>query len=286
MSYKFNQVLPQPLKLPLHDVYQEEEAPADLLRDQERNSGLHQKDPDHLQIKVEQEELCTSPEGELLVQNQESDTFIETPTYKERDHSDTEPDNYQLLCHNFFVDERSDQERSKHADLGQTSNAKLKPTKTHHRNNSHSNNVDNTPMAESPCKTDRGRKSLTCEVCGKAFKNKYYMKKHYISHTDEKPFSCKTCGKNFSQGGDLKVHTRTHTGEKPYVCNTCGKRFSNTSKHKRHTAIHKEEKPYSCGTCGKSFCRQDNLGLHMRTHTGEKPYSCKTCGKSFRQGGT
>ncbi|XP_008300661.1 oocyte zinc finger protein XlCOF19-like, partial [Stegastes partitus] len=43
-------------ELPLHYVYQEEEAPADLLRNQEKNSGLHQKDPDHLQIKEEQED--------------------------------------------------------------------------------------------------------------------------------------------------------------------------------------------------------------------------------------
>ncbi|XP_008302368.1 zinc finger protein 37-like, partial [Stegastes partitus] len=308
-------------ELPLHYVYQEEEAPADLLHDQERNSGLHQKDPDHRQIKEEQEdlctslnqedpeppqmkedqeelctsldqedpelpqmkeeqeelctsldqedpelpqikeeqeelctsvdqedpespqmkeeqeelctsvdqensessqikeeqeELCTSLEGQLLVQNQESDTFIATPTYKERDHSDTEPNSYQLLCHNYFVAERSDQERSKHADLEPTTNAKLKQTKTHHRNSSHSHNIDNTPMAESHCETDTGKKTLTCEVCGKAFKNRHSLKKHYSSHTDEKLFACKACEKSFRDRAHLKVHMRTHTGEKPY----------------------------------------------------------------------
>ncbi|XP_008302371.1 zinc finger and SCAN domain-containing protein 31-like [Stegastes partitus] len=315
------------LELPLHYVYQEEEAPADLLCNQEKNSGLHQKDPDHLQMKEEQEELCTSLdqedpespqmkikeeqeelctsldqedpepaqmkeeqeelctslEGELLIQNQQSDTFIATSTSKKRDHSDTEPDSYQLLCQNVFVAERSDQERSKDADLEPTTNAKLKPMKTHHRNNSHSNNVDNTPMAESHCETDTGKKTLTCEFCGTAFKNRYSLKKHYSSHTDEKLFACKSCEKSFSYRAQLKVHMRTHTGEKPYSCKTCGKSFSHGGHLKVHMRTHTGEKPYSCKTCGKSFNKESNLKVHMRIHTGEKPYTCKTCGKSFNK---
>ncbi|XP_026005042.1 zinc finger protein 260-like [Astatotilapia calliptera] len=36
-----------------------------------------------------------------------------------------------------------------------------------------------------------------------------------------------------------------------------------------------------CGTCGKIFKRMENLNRHVKIHTGEKPHCCSTCGKRF-----
>ncbi|XP_044051242.1 zinc finger protein 436-like isoform X2 [Siniperca chuatsi] len=278
-------------ELPQQHVCTEEEILADQqLCIQERNSSLDQEDPEPPQIKEEQEELCTSQEGEQLVLKQEADAFMLTPTDEESDHSEPEPNrDQQLLSHNSHAAESQDQKGGRHGD---------------------SNNVYNSTMSKIHHISHTGKKSLKCDTCGKAFKFKSKLQRHlsihtgekpyhcktcgkrfgYMSvlkthiriHTGEKPYSCKTCDKEFTRSSALKVHMRVHTGEKPYLCKTCGKRFCAMPALKRHIRIHTGEKPYSCKTCGKRFCRTSELKTHMRIHTGEKPYSCKTCGKDFR----
>ncbi|XP_030292040.1 uncharacterized protein LOC115592917 [Sparus aurata] len=61
------------------------------LCNQERKSSLDQEDPEPPEIKEEQEELCTSQEGEQLVLKVETYTVMLPPTYEESDHSEAEP---------------------------------------------------------------------------------------------------------------------------------------------------------------------------------------------------
>ncbi|XP_059196802.1 uncharacterized protein LOC131977492 [Centropristis striata] len=72
--------------LPQQHVCKEEEGlPDQLLCNQERSSSsLDQEDPEPPE---EQEEVCTSQEGEQLVVKQETDAFMLTPTCEESDHS-------------------------------------------------------------------------------------------------------------------------------------------------------------------------------------------------------
>ena len=51
---------------------------------------MDQEEPASPHIKEEEEELCTTPEGEQLVLKQETDTCMLTPTYEERDHREPE----------------------------------------------------------------------------------------------------------------------------------------------------------------------------------------------------
>ncbi|XP_034093019.1 uncharacterized protein LOC117560266 isoform X2 [Gymnodraco acuticeps] len=88
------------IELPQHPVC-EEQVLSELCI-QERNSSLDQEDPEPPQIKEEQEELCTSPEGEQLGLEQDTDAFMLTATEEEGEH--------QFLPHNSHVAESQDQE--------------------------------------------------------------------------------------------------------------------------------------------------------------------------------
>ncbi|XP_008294026.1 zinc finger protein 568-like [Stegastes partitus] len=261
---------------------QEDPEPSQMKEEQEQPyTSVHRECPEGLQIKEEQEELCTSLEREQLVLKQETDICMVTPTYKESDHSEPETNSDQLLSHSSPVAESRDQQGSKYADSGTARNAALMPKTRHHRNSS--NNVDNPPIFKSHGNTYIEKKSVKCDVCGKAFKDNYQMKRHHRIHTGEKPYACNTCGKRFRSSDKLLVHKRTHTGERPYPCKSCGKLFKDASTLKVHIRSHTGEKPYACNICERRFNVISTLKTHMRTHTGERPYFCEICGKSFIQ---
>ncbi|XP_035859526.1 zinc finger protein 37 homolog isoform X11 [Sander lucioperca] len=79
-------------ELPQQYVCKEEEVLSDQhLCIQEKKSSLDQEDPEPPKIKEEQEELCTSQEGEQLVLKQETDTFIHTNNVDNTNMSEIHP---------------------------------------------------------------------------------------------------------------------------------------------------------------------------------------------------
>ncbi|XP_037773756.1 zinc finger protein 473 homolog [Penaeus monodon] len=68
-------------------------------------------------------------------------------------------------------------------------------------------------------KVDKKLQRFLCEVCGKTFYNKTYIKIHMRVHTKEKPYSCEFCNKAFSRKSDQVKHKeyiqrRGHTAVK------------------------------------------------------------------------
>ncbi|XP_028433256.1 zinc finger and SCAN domain-containing protein 2-like isoform X3 [Perca flavescens] len=203
------------IELPQQHVCKEEEVLSDQqLCIQERNSSLDQEDPESPQIKEDQEELCTSQEGEQLVLKQETDTFMLTLTYEERDHSEGQtlnfnPDDdtlsaaekesvanmpvitsvesegnsdHQLLSPNSHEAESQDQKGGKHGDSGSTRNAEPEPKKRRRKRRSLSNNVDNTNVSEIHPNTQTS-KNLNVK-CGKDLKYKSALRRHLSVHTE------------------------------------------------------------------------------------------------------
>ncbi|XP_059183146.1 zinc finger and SCAN domain-containing protein 21-like [Centropristis striata] len=263
------------IELPQQHVCKEEEGLSDQqqLCIQERSSSLDQEDPDPLQVKEEQEEPCTSQEGEQLVLKQETEIFMLTSTYEESDHSDD-----QTLDLSIGESQCVEEELK---DSGST--AATEPNKRCHKSRSHSNNVDDADLSESLCYTQTGKKSFICDTCGKDCKFKSLLQRHMRTHTGEKPFLCKTCGKRFSDSSSFIRHVRIHTGEKPYSCTRCGKDFRLCQDLKVHMRTHTGEQPYPCKTCGRYFRNAYDLKVHSRTHTGGRPYVCITCEKDFKR---
>ncbi|KAM8773630.1 uncharacterized protein AB9X84_017501 [Acanthopagrus schlegelii] len=280
------------IELPQQRVCTKDEVLTDqLLCNQERNSSLDREEPEPPQIKEEQEELCSSQDGEQLVLKQETDTSMLIPPYEESGHSGPEQPNsdHQLLPHNSHVAESQNQKGGKHGDSRLTTAAEPEPNKRLKRHRGENpykcdtcginfkyNNDFNLHM-----RVHTGKKSFSCNTCGRDFRTSSNMIRHMRVHTGEKPYICNTCGRAFRQNHILLDHMRVHTGEKPFSCKTCGKDFRSSSNMIRHMRVHTGEKPYICNTCGKGFRHSQYLLGHMRIHTGEKPYICPTCGKKF-----
>nr|XP_020481032.1 zinc finger protein with KRAB and SCAN domains 1-like [Monopterus albus] len=228
------------IELPQQHVCKEEVVLADQqLWNQERNSSLDQEDPEPPQIKEQQEELCSSQEGEQLGLKQETNPFMLTPTYEENDHSEAEPtSDQQLLSHSSAVAESQDQEGSQPGDSGSASNAEPKPKRKRHKDTSHSSSVDTSPLSETHSDPPTDRKSLKCDTCGKMFRYKSHFNRHLRNHKMENRYCCEMCKKNFRYNSVFLIHMRTHTGERAFVCKTCGKGFKKSSALKVHLTTH------------------------------------------------
>ncbi|XP_070759823.1 uncharacterized protein [Enoplosus armatus] len=148
--------------LPQQHVCKEEEVLADQqLCVQERNSSLDQEDPEPPQMKEEQEELCTSQEGEQLALKL-TDTFMLTPTFKSSVLSESSSD-HQLLSDKTHIAESQVQKGSKHEDSGSTRNAEPKQKNQQHKSKSRDTNNGYNPT-KTHCNTGTGKKSLKCDT--------------------------------------------------------------------------------------------------------------------------
>ncbi|XP_043991212.1 zinc finger and SCAN domain-containing protein 12-like isoform X2 [Gambusia affinis] len=229
---------PQPTQL----KHEEIEFPLTYVKEEELESSVHQHEqqpPEHLPTGQNQKNLCSSQEGEQLVQKQFV-ALIETSTLQEDDMNEEKGKTEQLSLLISPVVESKDQEGSSSSE------------------------------SESQSDTSTKKTSFKCDFCGRCYPQQCKLKNHYKTHTGERPFSCETCGKSFSRSYVLNRHKTIHTGERPFSCQLCGKRFSRLGNLKNHKRTHTSEKPFSCQTCGRRFSRRDTLNIHMKTHTARR----------------
>ncbi|XP_025755966.1 zinc finger protein 436 isoform X1 [Oreochromis niloticus] len=304
---------------PQQPVCKEEEVLSELqLCDQERSSSLDQEEPEPPQIKEEEEELCSSQEGEQLGLKEEPDTFMVTAA-EEGEHSEPEANTDQLPSHSSdiftFIQSKSKEifevinnsiqyeEENDHQhrlmDISWKPKIQLHITEgeqlglkeetdtfmvTAAEEGDHHDPEANTDQLLShscPINESQNHEGSWNLDSGTNSNSENLCN----SDTGKKYLTCDFCGKSFNEMYKMNRHLTIHTGKKPYSCETCGKSFTVKGNLTVHMRTHTGEKPYSCETCGKSFYLSSSLKDHKTAHTGEKPYSCKTCGKSFRHRG-
>ncbi|XP_030070194.1 zinc finger protein 770 [Microcaecilia unicolor] len=68
-------------------------------------------------------------------------------------------------------------------------------------------------------------KTFHCDRCEKVFPSLSKLKRHYLTHTGQRPFSCDLCGKMFRQSAHLKRHQITHSEKMTYQIPVCQVEF-------------------------------------------------------------
>lgn len=118
------------------------------------------------------------------------------------------------------------------------------------------------------------RKQRVCKICGKIFNQPGNLSRHYVVHSQTRPYRCNICGKGFTQKSHVKTHQTVHTGEKPYQCHSCFKRFSQLGHLKSHLRMHvrsgelaadnaSARKAIRCGGCNMDFWLRGDLLAHQ-----------------------
>ncbi|XP_028414748.1 zinc finger protein 184-like [Dendronephthya gigantea] len=88
-----------------------------------------------------------------------------------------------------------------------------------------------------------------------------HVKTNMVATKTSEP--CHICFKTFRDASTLKRHLLTHSDERPYKCTECDKAFRRKDHLQEHVIVHKLIRPFSCQTCGKSFSRKNGLKTHM-----------------------
>ncbi|XP_053661771.1 zinc finger protein 501-like [Anopheles marshallii] len=123
---------------------------------------------------------------------------------------------------------------------------------------------------------DPPRCTVQCKVCGKWFLDNYFLHRHELVHTKEKPHQCEKCSKSFTQKTSLGIHMLIHLREKKFQCSLCPMKFiqkNNLTTHVklRHPALDDPVLPngFLCQKCPSVFKCAGRLRVHRARIHGE-----------------
>nr|XP_019948239.1 PREDICTED: uncharacterized protein LOC109633089 [Paralichthys olivaceus] len=145
------------------------------------------------------------------------------------------------------------------------------------------------PAAEEEEVDVTGEDLFNCPHCSMQFPSKSGLLEHQNKiHLKEKPFKCDICGKTFTVRRYLREHLRRHhlksaAAQKQFECSQCQSEFSTAQDLSLHMRLHavKEVGEFRCDMCYKSFSRWSLLKQHQESHIGEVVYECTECDKAF-----
>lgn len=87
--------------------------------------------------------------------------------------------------------------------------------------------------------------------------------KSSVSNNTKCSEPCHICLKTFRDSSTLKRHLLTHSEDRPFKCEECNKSFRRKDHLQEHVIVHNEVRPFACQQCGKSFSRKNGLKTHM-----------------------
>lgn len=136
-------------------------------------------------------------------------------------------------------------------------------------------------------------RELRCDQCGKAFKDKDTLNKHFRTHAGYRSDPCPECGKQLANRDKLHAHIKVvhRKTEHRHVCYDCGKTFPYPyvlAMHKE--TVHLKGDMLVCSICGKEVLGRLRLADHMsRSHARQPPppdshtaaAACHQCGQEM-----
>ncbi|XP_059194437.1 zinc finger protein 1035 [Centropristis striata] len=136
-----------------------------------------------------------------------------------------------------------------------------------------------------------GEDLYNCPVCSMQFDSKSGLLEHQNKeHRNEKPFKCELCGKAFALRRYLRGHIKRHrqksmaeTGVEKLKCTQCRVEVDTAEELSSHMRLHAEQEvgKLRCDMCYKSFSHWSVLRHHQESHVGQIVYECTECDKAF-----
>eukprot|EP01084_Bolivina_argentea_P305727 528172_1 len=127
-------------------------------------------------------------------------------------------------------------------------------------------------------------KKHKCEQCNYATNSKSHFNRHYVVHSEERPFKCEKCNKRFKQKTVLESHQFTHTNERLFKCDQCNRSYKTEKNLKVHIRnIHNNERNFECNICHKAFFSKRSWECHGEKGILSASYKCDVCGEIFNQ---
>src|ERR1700733_14333709 len=113
----------------------------------------------------------------------------------------------------------------------------------------------------------KSKHACTFEGCTYVPTQSGNLKRHILSHTDERPYKCthRGCTYAANQSGSLISHLLIHTGEKPYKCTHEGCTYAarQSGDLAKHITNHTGQKPYRCTYCDFGAVQKEHLTKHL-----------------------
>ena len=106
---------------------------------------------------------------------------------------------------------------------------------------------------------------ISCWECGKVFKRKDNLQRHYKAHEKQKKtytFTCPTCNLGISTERNLKEHMKLHDINQCYLCDKCDYKSPVLNILKRHKMTVHNENKFSCINCDYKATYE----LHLKRH--------------------
>ena len=126
-----------------------------------------------------------------------------------------------------------------------------------------------------------------CAQCGKMFRSKFAMSRHFQEAHNNNTIKCPKCQKSFKRREILRYHLHS-VHDDPNApglveCPYCTKKFSTLRSKVQHIRdVHEEGNDFPCTICQRKFSRKEYLDRHRRdVHFGKKKISCPHCPKTF-----
>lgn len=126
---------------------------------------------------------------------------------------------------------------------------------------------------------------VTCNICHRTLKNKYFLKTHLKIHAPDTDYKCPHCDYKNNNLFYMKIHINRHTKQPSYQCEICGEKFYEKPILQTHIQV-KHGRGFECKICFRSYGTKQRLREHEKTHDPNyihvNKHQCEECGQTYK----